>query len=118
MNINIFDDPSQVPQPRTNIKIEEVKVSPYPDGRRVYIEVRVTAFQERPNLLLFMLDQDSKIVNEASVIATMHAKMEFTLHMRMPEPVGDYTLVVELFYETRNPPLDKHEVEFTIQATA
>lgn len=114
MNINIFDDPTQVPQPRQRVKLEEVLVTPYPDGFRVFIEVRVTAFQERPNLLLVMLDSTGQIVNEASVIATMHAKMEFTMHMRMADPTGDYTLTIELFYDTRNPPLDRRSVAFTL----
>lgn len=114
MNINIFDDPSQVPQPRNRVRLEEVLVTLYPDGFRVFIEVQVTAFQERPNLLLTMRNLSGEIVNEASIIATMHAKMEFTMHMRMAEPAGDYSLEVELFYETRNPPLDRRSVAFTI----
>ncbi len=114
MNINIFDDPSLIPQPRDRVRIEQVRVTPYEDRRRVFIEVQVTAFQERPNLLLVMLDQAGKVVNEASIIATMHAKMEFTMHMRMKDPSGEYKLLVELFYETRNPPLDRREVSFTI----
>jgi hypothetical protein len=114
MNINIFDDPSLVPQPRDHVRIEQVRVTPYEDRRRVFVEVHVTAFQERPNLLLVMRDREGKIVNEASIIATMHPKMEFTMHMRMADTAGEYTLLVELFYETRNPPLDRREVSFTI----
>lgn len=114
MNINIFDDPSLVPQPRDRIRIEQLTVTPYEDRRRVFVEVRVTAFQERPNLLLAMYDQAGRVVNEASIIATMHAKMEFTMHMRMADPTGDYRLVVELFYESRNPPQDVREVSFSI----
>jgi hypothetical protein len=115
MNINIFDDPNQVPQPRDKIRIQEVKVTPYPDRFRVYVEVKVTPFLERPNLLLYVRDHKSAITNEASVIATMHANMEFTLHMRhAPDPAGDYSLEVELFYETRNPPLDKYTILFSI----
>lgn len=114
MNINIFDDPTKVPQPRDRIRIESVRAEPYPDGFRVFVQVVVTAFQERPNLALVMVNAAGEVVNEASVIATMHASMEFTLHMRMPEPVGDYDLIVELFYETRNPPQDRKQVHFRI----
>jgi hypothetical protein len=117
MRINIFDDPSKVPQPRSRIRIEDFKASPYPDGRRVFVELTVTAFQERPNILLVMFDAAGNVVNEASVIATMHASMEFTLHMRMPDPAGDYTLKAELFYETRNPPLDERTIAFTIESS-
>jgi hypothetical protein len=115
MEINIFDDPSQVPQPKDKIKIEEVIITPYPDGTRVFLELRVTAFQERPNLLIYIRDAKGQIVDELSVIATMHAKMEFTRHMRHKPTEGDYLLDVELFYETRQPPQDHKSYPFTIQ---
>lgn len=119
MEINIFDDPSRIPQPRDKIKIEALNVLPYPDGRRVRVDVRVTAFQERPNLLLLALDENGRIVNELNVIATMHANMEFTMHLRhKPDPTGHYVLVAELFYESRNPPQDRKETPFTITPSA
>jgi hypothetical protein len=117
MRINIFDDPSKVPQPRNRIRIETLKATPYPDGRRVFVELVITAFQERPNILLVMFDAVGTLVNEASIIATMHASMEFTLHMRMPDPTGDYTLKAELFYETRNPPLDERTIAFRVETS-
>lgn len=115
MEINIFNDPSQVPQPRDSVKIEQVVATPYPDRVRVHIEVQVTPFLERPNLLLVARDAEGRIVSELNVIATMHAHMEFTMHMRgMADPVGDYELEVQLFYETRNPPQDVQRVTFSI----
>ncbi|MDW8172583.1 MAG: hypothetical protein RML73_08875 [Anaerolineae bacterium] len=115
MEINIFNDPSQVPQPRELVKIEQIVATPYPDRVRVRIEVRVTPFLERPNLLLVARNASGQIVNELNVIATMHAHMEFTMHMRgMADPAGDYELEVQLFYETRNPPQDIQRIAFSI----
>ncbi|QPC81127.1 hypothetical protein G4Y79_15600 [Phototrophicus methaneseepsis] len=115
MDINIFDDPNQVPKPKSEIRIEKVDVTPYPDRYRVYAEIHVTPFRERPNLLIVMRDSQQKIINELNVIETMHAQMEFTLHIRnVDDPAGDYQLDVELFYETRNPPQDTQSVQFTI----
>jgi len=115
MEINIFNDPGQVPQPRDSIKIEQIVVTPYPDRVRVHIEVRVTPFLERPNLLLVARNAEGRIVNELNVIATMHAHMEFTMHMRgMDDPAGHYELEVQLFYESRNPPQDIRRVAFGI----
>lgn len=115
MEINIFNDPNKVPQPKSDIKIEELRASIYPDRFRVRADIVVTAFQERPNLLLIMRDSSGKIVNELNIIATMHFEMDFTMHMRgMDDPAGDYTLEAELFYETRNPPQDTVRIEFAI----
>lgn len=117
MDINIFDDPNQVPKPRDEVKIERLAVTPYPDRFRVFVEVDLTPFQERPNLIIVMRDATDKVVNELNVIETMHAKMEFTLHMRgMADPAGDYSLHAELFYETRQPPQDRKSTRFNIPA--
>jgi hypothetical protein len=114
MNIE-FVDPNQVPQPKHKIRIIGLQAIPYPDRRRVWVEVKVTPFQERPNLLLVVYNQDGFIINELSVIETMHANMEFTIHIRTPsDPAGEYELVVELFYETRNPTQDRQSIVFTI----
>lgn len=117
MEINIFDDPNKVPKPKDEIKIEDLGVYIYGDRFRVRADITVTAFQERPNLLLVMKDSTGKIVNELNIIATMHAEMDFTMHMRgMDDPAGAYTLEAELFYETRNPPQDTASLSFRIPA--
>ncbi|MDQ7026066.1 MAG: hypothetical protein Q9P01_09705 [Anaerolineae bacterium] len=114
-DINIFDDPSKVPKPKDQIRIESVKAAPYADRFRVYVEVSVTAFLERPNLILVLRDSQGKIVNEVNIIETMHAEMDFTIHIRnVDDPAGDYSLDAELFYETRNPPQDTASYTFTI----
>ncbi len=119
MEINIFDDPNKVPKPKNEIKIESLEANVYPDRFRVRADIVVTAFQERPNLLLIMRDSSGKIVNELNIIATMHSEMDFTMHMRgMDDPAGDYTLEAELFYETRNPPQDSAQIEFVIPEEA
>jgi hypothetical protein len=115
MEINIFNDPNQIPQPRDKIRIEELAATPYPDRYRVRVDVRVTMFQERPNLVMIVRHVDGRIINELNVIATMHAQMEFTIHIRgVADPAGDYVLDVELFYDTRNPPQDRRSLDFTI----
>ena len=117
MEINIFNDPNEVPQPKDKIKIERVEATPYPDGFRVHVEIDVTPFRERPNLLIVMLDEAGNNLNELSVIETMHTKMEFTLHIRgKADPAGTYQILVELFYETRKPPQDQASVFVSVPA--
>lgn len=114
-DINIFDDPNQVPKPKDQICIERVQAAPYADRFRVYVEVEVTAFIERPNLIIVLRNTDGRIISELNVIATMHAKMDFTIHIRnVDDPAGDYTLDVELFYESRKPPQATASYNFTI----
>lgn len=113
--INIFNDPRKVPKPRDQVKIEAIQATPYPDRYRVKVAIEVTAFLERPNLLIALRNAEGRVINELNVIETMHSDMEFTLHIRnVGDPAGAYVLDVELFYDTRNPPQDKESTTFTI----
>ena len=94
-DINIFDDPNQVPKPKEQIRIERVQAAPYADRFRIYAEIDVTPFLERPNLILVLRNAAGDIISELNIIATMHAKMDFTIHIRnIDDPAGDYTLGV------------------------
>lgn len=117
MEISFFENNDQVPQPKDQIRIEDVRAMPYPDRYRVFVEVKVTPFRDRPNLILALRDLDGRIITELSIIETMHASMEFTMHLRnltTPDPAGEYTLTVDLFYESKNPPQDQRIVTVQI----
>ncbi len=115
MNINFFDDSSHVPQPRASIRIEQLEAVVQSDRYRVRAEIKVTPFQERPNLILALVDSTGGVVHEMSVIGMMHAQMEFTFHIRgKDDPSGDYRLEVELFYDSRNPPQDRRTLSVII----
>ena len=114
--INFFAE-HQAPLPKEKVRILGASAAPYPDRQRLRVTVEVTPFLERPNLLLMVHDEEDQLVGEASVIATMHANMEFTLHLRHPgNPAGAHSLTVELFYETRQPPQDRWVDGFMIPA--
>lgn len=112
MNINFFNTP---PQPKDQVRIEKLDVVVYPDRFRVFVQIHVTLFQERPNLLLVARDSDGRIAAELDIIETMHHEMEFTMHLRgRTDPAGDYTLTADLFYESRNPPQDRQTIAFIV----
>ncbi len=114
MEIPIFPS-DRIPQPKDQVRIEELTITPYPDRFRIHIHIKVTPFQERPNLLLAAHNTDDKLVSELNIIETMHYDMEFTMHLRnVTEPAGMYTLTADLFYETRNPPHDRRIETFEI----
>lgn len=101
--------------PRDEVRIEAVEVTPYPDRQRIHIHIVVTPFQERPNLLLAAHNEADRLVSELNVIETMHHDMEFTMHLRGVEnPAGLYTMTVDLFYESRQPPQDRRVETFVI----
>jgi len=116
MDIQFHD---QAPQPKDNVKIEELETVVYPDRFRIFIHIRLTLFEERPNMLLTARTSEGKIVTELSIIETMHHDMEFTMHLRgLTDPAGIYTLTADLYYETRNPPQDRKSIEFVVPEAA
>ena len=117
MEINLFNDANLVPQPKHKVKIEEFSASTYPDRFRVKVNLKLTPFQERPNLAITASRADGLVVSDLDVIATMHVDNEFTMHIRgLDDPSGDYTLTAELYYEIRNPPQDSRSINFEIPA--
>ncbi len=115
MEINLFNNADLVPQPKHKVKIEELRASPYPDRFRVKVTIKLTPFQERPNMALLARRSDGFEVSDLDVIATMHYDNEFTMHIRgLDEPAGDYILSAELYYESRDPPQDRRELAFQI----
>jgi hypothetical protein len=116
MNELFLFDNDQVPQPRKKIKITSLTAEPYPDGARVKTEVRITPFQDRPNLELYAKKVDGPIVAEMSVIETMTPNLDFTMHIRgIDELAGDYILRAELYYEERTDPQHTVEITFRIE---
>ena len=77
MDSQFFNGSHHDPQPRENVNVEDVRITPYPEGTRIHVEVDVTPFRERPNLLLAIHDEDDQVVSELNIIETMHFNMEF-----------------------------------------
>ena len=117
-NIFLFDS-QEAPVPPDRMAIKHLKASPYPDGSRVRMELRVTPFLERPNLEIYAKKVGGPIVAEMSVIETMTPELEFTLHIRGVDSFeGEYILHAELYYEERTQPQAVEEITFTIKPEA
>jgi hypothetical protein len=105
--------------PREEVRVERVKAAPYPDGRRVHVEVTVTPFRERPNLEITIINAGGKTVSSTSAIAIMNFRVTFTLHLRgVDDPAGEYTVRVQLYYDDINAPQDTHETALHITPAA
>ena len=66
MDMQFYDEP---PQPKERVRIEELEMVVYPDRFRVFVHIRTTLFEERPNLLLTARAADGRGGGEPCVIA-------------------------------------------------
>jgi hypothetical protein len=81
-------------------RITLLKAEPYPDGRRLHVNIEMTPFQKRPHLEVVLSNGRGDEVASASVVEPLTWKIEFTMHLR-GELENPYTLDAKLYYPDR-----------------
>ena len=109
---NPLNLPADARQPG-DVRITELSVEPWPDGKRVRVEVSLTPFSTRPDLNASVLDDQGSEVCSANIIQTMDDRMVFTLHLRGESPAGRYTLHLDVTYEDLGR-VDERSLQFEI----
>ena len=93
-----FADPEAVPLPPDEVRILDLEVVPYPDGRRLRVLIELTPFQKYPSGEVNITDSLGNPVASTSFIEAITPKLEMTLHLRNIDPKGEYHLAMILFY--------------------
>jgi hypothetical protein len=86
-------------RPPAEVRFTELRVEPWPDGRRVRVHVSLTPFQKNPNLEASITNTAGSEVAHADVIETADVRFVFTMHIRGDEGNGVFTLSANLNYE-------------------
>jgi len=84
--------------PPQDIRFVELRVEPWPEGRRVRVHMQLTPFLERPNIRAVITNANAEEVASIDIIESMDARMTFTMHIRGDEIKGAYTLTASLNY--------------------
>jgi hypothetical protein len=106
-----FVNSEEIPQPKDQVRLRSLGVAPYPDGRRIRVDIRVTPFLERPNIGLAIIDPEGATVSEAAVVEADHPDLTLTMHLRQAPSKGEYTLRGVLSFAA-DPPQDAREETF------
>jgi len=85
-------------RPPAEVRFTELRVEPWPDGRRVRVHVSLTPFQQNPNLEAVIFDDQHEEVARASVVEAADPRFVFTLHIRSQEVGGSYLISASLSY--------------------
>ena len=93
-----FQDPTEIPLPPEEVRIKKLTAEPWEDGRRIRVNVELTPFQKRPNGEIKVLNSAGEETANVSFIETIDPKMQFTMHLRTPETLGDYSVTATVFY--------------------
>ncbi|MCJ7703752.1 MAG: hypothetical protein MUO62_19410 [Anaerolineales bacterium] len=93
-----FTDPSEVPLPPDEVRVLDLKIEPYPDGRRLRVLVELTPFQKNPHGDIVITNQNGEPVSTASFVEAITPRFEMTLHLRSIDAEGRYMATLTLFY--------------------
>lgn len=98
------------------VHITTISVEPYPDGRRVHINIEMTPFQQRPHLEVTITNALGDELANASIVEPMSWKLELTMHLR-GELHNPHTVEANLFYP-EGPSAAPYNVSFEIQPSS
>ncbi|HVP20557.1 MAG TPA: hypothetical protein VMS73_01720 [Anaerolineaceae bacterium] len=107
--------PSPEARPPQGVRFTELRVEPWPDGRRVRVHVSITPFQKNPNLEAVITDPAGNEVARASIIETADVRFVFTMHIKGMDVNGTYTLSANLNYEETGQ-VDSRSIPFETNA--
>ncbi len=95
-------------------KIASLSAQPYPDGRRLRVNIEVTPFQKRPYIEVNLNNSNGDEVASTNIVEPMSWRLEFTMHIR-----GDldnpYTLNARLYYPD-GPSAEPLSISFDVTA--
>jgi hypothetical protein len=93
--------------------IERAEVWPYPDLRRLWVRVQVSAFAAFPNLALTVIGPDGAVACSMFMVEIRDAYQSITLHLRRdPAPGASYRLEIELMRDEAT--LDRRAIDFEL----
>jgi hypothetical protein len=85
--------------PPAEVRITELHVEPWPDGRRLRVHVTLTPFQNNPDLEAVILTPEDQEVGRVSIIENAEDRFVFTMHIRTPQVAKNYHLTLSILYQ-------------------
>ena len=97
MHVNFFDES---PKPPEEVRIKNLGLYVYPDGRRIAVGFDITPFLERPSIEVKITNARGEPAGALNVIETLDANFSLTMHLRDKEPTETYEITATLYYAT------------------
>ena len=117
MQIQFFDDPLQMRKSREDVRIKQIGLHLYPDGRRVAVGFDLTPFLERPSLEVVVTNAVGEVAGTLNVIEALQPNFHLTVHLRDAQPASPYTVQVMAYYAqpgAARQVVDQHTAQFFV----
>lgn len=100
-------------KPPGEVRFRELRVEPWPDGRRARVHITLTPFIEYPSLEVMLLDDQGDEITRVDIIESAEHRIVFTMHIRFPSANGRYQLHAVLLYPETGP-VDTRTLDFEL----
>ena len=118
MQIHFYDDPGETPKSREDVRLNDLGLYVYPDGRRVTMGFNVTPFLEKPSIEVRVVNERGEPAGWLNVIETIETNFSLTMHLRDKEPTSHYEVTATVYYQTpETDRMDVHQVVKQFDAT-
>jgi hypothetical protein len=84
--------------PPEKVHLEELRVEPYSDGRRVKVYLTLSPFTQPPNIEVILMNAAGEQVSSVSIIESTEEQLVFTVHIRSQQTTGQYSLSAAVVY--------------------
>jgi hypothetical protein len=108
-----FVEPEELPVPPEQVRIRDMAIKVYPDGRRLRVEFGLTPFRDHPRIELVVTDSEGDEIVEVSIVEATDPVMSLTLHMPAESVGGMYTLEGRVIYP-EDEEVDRRSSQFSI----
>jgi hypothetical protein len=98
MHVQFYDDLNGGPKSRKEVRLNELGLFVYEDGRRVAVGFDLTPFLERPSLLVTITNVEGEEAASLSVIEAMEPNFNLTVHLRDNASLDPYTVEAIVYY--------------------
>lgn len=99
--------------PPAEVRFRALHVEPWEDNRRIRVHIRLTPFQNPPDLEAQVVDAQGREVASAKVIENIDFDLVFTLHIRPPDAPGPFQLTAWVEYQDLGE-VDRKSITFTL----
>ena len=96
--INFFDSGFELRKERADVRLRNLGVYVYEEGRRVAVGFELTPFRERPSLEVTATNDRGEQAGSMLVIEALSPNFSLTLHLRDREPTDLYRLEAAVYY--------------------
>jgi hypothetical protein len=96
--ISFFDDGYKSGKERADVRLRNLGVFVYEEGRRIAVGFELTPFRERPSLEVTATNARGEAAGSMMVIEALSPNFSLTLHLRDREPTDRYELEAVVYY--------------------